>query len=173
MTINSYLKIAMIIVGLGGSVWLYRKLMSSKENKRMQNNDDDCWSKVECCDEAMHEVCNAFLPYAGNFRGLYESLYGALNYKCSKEVLFNIMSEWDIRMNNIPNIPINLKAWWETVAVDIETLTEQQLKNRVSQILYMIKVSGIIRNGDAADEFVSSKCWYVKTTPVRIIEELF
>ena len=143
---------------------------------------------------AMTEVCQAFLMYADNFQGLLETMYKASVGAISEERKRNVLSEWDIRMKNIAQIPIGMKSWWSTVIADSETLTDKTLQERAQQVIQMILSCGIVR--DEKTEMVSqeetcmyyensdgsqlvagqkmrieSPCWYLPGNPVRIIEK--
>lgn len=143
---------------------------------------------------AMADVQKAFLMYADNFRGLYETMHKGAMGIISQERTKNVLTEWDIRMENIPNIPIELKSWWATVKIGDESLPYDELQNRAKEVIEMIKNCGVVR--DNRSEFVAeedtslyyqesndaelvvgqklhidSPCWYMATEPVRIIEK--
>ena len=161
------------IIGIGAAAWLYwkhkRPTEPQKNSKRSSHNIPI--KKNE--NVALKAVSNEFVACADSFRGIYESLYNVANTPCSREVIFNVLSEWDIRMNNIPNIPTNLKMWWKTIAINIEALGEKQLRDKAAQILEMIDAAGIIRCNNPEEISLSYKCWYMNTTPVRIIEKIY
>lgn len=168
---NAFKKIALTIIGVKGTEWLCRKIKSSIERIKNQAIPDELASR--CDNEALEAVGKAFVAYADNFRGVYESLHSVANSSCSHETIFNVLIEWDIRINNIPNIPINMKAWWETIVDNIETLDKTLLKERAAQILEMINAAGIIRCDNPEVVYLRSRCWYMATKPIRIIEEIF
>lgn len=143
---------------------------------------------------AMKEVCQAFLMYADNFQGLFETMYKASVGSISHERTRNILREWDIRMGNITQAPIGLTSWWATVIVDDDKLTDKELQNRAQGVVQMILSCGIVR--DDRTEFmavedtgmyyqridgdkwnvgqklcVESPSWYLPSNPVRIIEK--
>lgn len=143
---------------------------------------------------AMKEVCQAFLMYADNFQGLFETMYKASVGSISHERTRNILREWDIRMGNIAQAPIGLTSWWATVIVDDDKLTDKELQNRAQGVVQMILSCGIVR--DDRTEFmavedtgmyyqhidgdkwnvgqklcVESPSWYLPSNPVRIIEK--
>jgi len=143
---------------------------------------------------AMAEVCQAFLMYADNFQGLFETMYKASVGAISEERKMNVLREWDIRMKNIAQAPIGLKSWWSTVVANIESLTNDDLQERAIQVINMIKSCRIIRddrkeifaNEDTSMFYqnqdgktwkvgqrlqVDSPCWYMQSNPVRIIEK--
>lgn len=145
-------------------------------------------------EDAMKELGRAFLRYADNFQGLYEPMYKASIGAISFERMRNVLTEWDIRIGNIGNIPISLKSWWSTVWTDNGKISDEKLQERAQEVIRMISSSGIIRDDRTeltaeadTDRFyqpssdekwtegqklrVETPCWYIQTTPVRIIEK--
>ena len=143
---------------------------------------------------AMKEVCQAFLMYADNFQGLFETMYKASVGSISCERMRNVLQEWDIRMENIAQAPIGLRSWWATVIADFDNLSDEELRERAKRIVQMVLSSGVIR--DERKEIVAeqdttmyyqnseegewdmgqqlhieSPCWYLPTSPARIIEK--
>lgn len=166
---------------------LFGSLGKSKSKKNMvmseRKNDD-----------AMAGVYKAYLMYADNFQGLYEPLYKASVGVISQERMINLLREWDIRMNRITNLPIELRGWWSTINADLDVLSYDELQMRSQNIMRMIEGCGIIRDNRAelvADEEVNlyyqnddgvllkigqklrveTPCWYLPCNPVRIIEK--
>lgn len=143
---------------------------------------------------AMTEVCQAFLMYADNFQGLFETMYKTSVGAISEERKRNVLKEWDIRMKNIAQAPIGLKSWWSTVIAGCETLTDKELQERAHQIMQMIQSCSIVRDNRkeivaeedtgmyyqhsdgnllmAGQELrVETPCWYLPGNPLRIIEK--
>lgn len=150
--------------------------------------------RVKETSNAMTEVCQAFLLYADNFQGLLETMYKASVDSISHERMKNVLMEWDIRMGNIAQSPICLRSWWATVIVGYESLTDKELQGRARSVVQMILSSGIVRDDKteivAVEDTglyyqhvdgetwsvgqklsVESPCWYLSSSPVRIIEK--
>lgn len=163
------------------------KLFPSKKTNVFEEEADEV-------DTAMVDVQKAFLMYADNFRGLYETMYKASKGIISQERVKNVLTEWNIRMENIPNIPIELKSWWTTVKIGDESLPYDELQNRAKEVIKMINNCGVVRDNRSkfvAEEdtslyyqesndaelvigqklHIDSSCWYIATEPVRIIEK--
>lgn len=185
--------VAIAAVIVGGICFLYlnrkrlvRRLSSIKgknAGKASRNHHD-----------AMSDVYSAFLVYADVFQGLYEPMYKASKGLVSRDRIQNVLSEWNIRMDGIPNIPIGLKGWWFTIVANQETLSYTGLQQQSQKVMQMIENCGIIRD-DQSDLVaendtslyyqhidgvvfevgqklqVESPCWYMQTSPVRIIEK--
>lgn len=143
---------------------------------------------------AMTEVCQAFLMFADNFQGLFETMYKASIGSISHERMRNVLQEWDIRMGNITQSPICLRSWWATIIADSDNLTDKELQGRARSVVQVILSSGIVRDDrteivatedtgmyyEYADGekwsvgkklSVESPCWYLPSSPVRIIEK--
>lgn len=186
--------LALLAVVCGSAYVLYRNrktLLQLFTNRRADVNpkkDNQIISK------AMQEVCQAFIVYADNFQGLYEPLYKASQGVISQERKYNLLTEWNIRMNNIMQIPIGLKSWWTTIVANLETLSDEELQKRATLVWEMIKSSGIIRDNrkelTAEDDtsmyyqnaegkiwevgqklHIDSPCWYIQSTTVRVVEK--
>jgi len=150
--------------------------------------------KVDSGDSLLTDVGVAFLQYADVFQGIYEPMYKASNGSISMERIFNVLTEWDIRMNNINDIPSTLKGWWLTIVKDMDNLDKDMLIDRAKEIMKMICSSGITRDRrsdiiadnttytyyDSLDETrfyngqrlrVETPCWFINSNPVRIIEK--
>ena len=144
--------------------------------------------------DAMLCVCQSFLIYSDNFQGLYETMYKASIGSISFERKNNVFKEWDLRMCNIGQVPIELKSWWATIMAHCEKLTDEEIQKRAQLIVNMIFTAGIVRDGekeliatrdtvlyyDSSDEvrwnagqklIVETPCWYLPSSPVRIIEK--
>lgn len=194
MDMNAFKNLAIVAILCGTAFVLYRnreKLLVVFSGKRM---DVSKKRRTPSLSNAMQEVCKAFLGYADNFQGLYEPLYKAARGTISQERKSNVLTEWNIRMNNISQPPIGLKSWWGTIVADWATLSDHQLQERAAQILEMIKACGIVRDDRnmltaksdttlyyqnsegktwsvGQELVVESPCWYVQSNPVRIIEK--
>ena len=161
-----------------------RKLSYDSRNKKNKNSTTD----------AMAVVCDAFLTYADNFQGLFEPIYQASVNTISYERKKNVLVEWNIRMGGIGAAPVCLIRWWETIVKDLESLPDMELKKRAQNVVQMIGSCGIIRDNrleltasertpiyyQQVEGFsweigqqlrVESPCWYVPSSPVRIIEK--
>lgn len=161
-----------------------RKLSYDSRNKKNKNSTTD----------AMAVVCDAFLTYADNFQGLFEPIYKASVNTISYERKKNVLVEWDIRMGGIGAAPVCLIRWWETIVKDLESLPDKELKKRAQNVVQMIESCGIIRDNrlelTASEQTpiyyqqvegfsweigqqlrVETPCWYVPSSPVRIIEK--
>lgn len=146
--------------------------------------------------DAMTEVYKSFLVYANNFQGLFEPMYKASNGVISRERINNLFLEWDIRMDGVSSPHFSLSSWWSTIMLDLDRLSDIELYERAKSVIQMIKSCGIIRDDRqmlvASDDTnlyyqpydgksvktgdkirVVSPCWYMKTSPVRIIEKGF
>lgn len=144
--------------------------------------------------EVSSEVCHAFLMYADNFRGLYETVHKASTGKISLERMQNVFTEWNIRMDNIPNMSTPLKCWWEDVFDGQKPLNKEELQLHLQGIVQMIESCGIIRDDrkelvvqedtslyyqSIDDEAwsigqtrsVETPCWYLPCQPVRVLEK--
>jgi hypothetical protein len=140
------------------------------------------------------EEGKAFIFYADNFQGLYETLYKASQGVISAERMKNVLTEWDIRMGNISQAPASLSQWWSTLIAGYDSSTGEELQSRAQLIFQMIQSSGIVRDEKkefiAADDItmyyqtlegalltpgqkirVESPCWFLPGNPVRIIEK--
>lgn len=140
------------------------------------------------------EEGKAFIFYADNFQGLYETLYKASQGVISVERMKNVLTEWDIRMGNISQAPACLSQWWSTLIAGYESSTGEDLQSRARRVFQMIQSSGIVRDEKkefiAADDItmyyqtlegalltpgqkvrVESPCWFLPGNPVRIIEK--
>lgn len=143
---------------------------------------------------AMTEVCAAFLMYADSFQGIFEPLYKASVGEVSFERMKNVLNEWDIRMGNIAQSPVCLKSWWATIIAEKNNLSEKELKERLQHVMKMILLCGIVRDNrteiEAAEDtgiyyqtsdgvrlitghklHIESPCWYLESSPVRVIEK--
>lgn len=143
---------------------------------------------------SMKEVCRYFLMYADSFQGLYETMYQVSVGSISTERMSNALIEWDVRMSSIAHIPTPLRSWWSTIIINHDHLSNLEMQKRACNLIEMIKSSGIIR--DSQNEFIAqqdtnmyyqtsdgttwslgqklcidSPCWYLPSTPVRIIEK--
>ncbi len=150
--------------------------------------------QVKETNNAMTEVCQAFLMYADNFQGLFETMFKASVGGISLERTRNILQEWDIRMGNIAQAPIGLRSWWATIIAGYESLTDKELQGRAQSVVRVILSSGIVRDDKtevvAAEDIglyyqhvdgdiwnvsqklsIESPCWYLPSNPVRIIEK--
>lgn len=156
---------------------------SKKPNRRVKDTSD-----------AMKEVCQAFLMYADNFQGLFETMYKASVGSISHERMKNALMEWDIRMSNIAQAPIGLRSWWATIIADSDNLMDKEMQDRARSVIQMIQSCGIVRDDRteivAAEDTgmyyqqadgekwnvghklsVESPSWYLPSNPVRIIEK--
>lgn len=143
---------------------------------------------------AMMEVCQAFIAYADYFEGLYEPLFLASQGIISRERKYNLLAEWNIRMNNISQIPIVLKSWWNTIIANLDKLSDEDLQDRAILIVKMLIACEIKRDSQkeliARNDttmfyqntegktwnvgqklLVESPCWYIRTNPARVIEK--
>ena len=143
---------------------------------------------------AMEEVRQAFLMFADNFQGLYEPMYKASIGTISFERKLNVLMEWDIRINSIGNLPVSLKGWWSTIVANLSSLSDDELQKRATTVIEMVKSCNIIRdqktqltvNEETMSYYqrsdgnnlvkgqkihVETPCWYLDSTPVRILEK--
>ena len=143
---------------------------------------------------ALKEVCQSFIMFADNFQGIYEPMFKASMGEISFERKKNVLIEWDIRINNIGKLPITLKGWWSTIIANLSSLPDDELQKRAILVIDMIKSCNIIRDKRtdlAVDEttllyyqrsdggalvigqnvHVETPCWYLDSTPVRILEK--
>lgn len=189
-TIKNILSAAVI---LGGACLVYvnrkklYRLFTSHNTKEKAIHTND---KVD----TMSDVYKSFIMYADTFQGLYEPMFKASIGKISQERIKNVLTEWNIRMTSIKNIPIGLRGWWSTVIENKDMLSYNELQARSQKVIDMIKNCGIIRDNQSelvaeddtnlyyqhADGIVfkagqklcvESSCWYLPSTPVRIIEK--
>jgi len=144
--------------------------------------------------DAMSDVRGSFVAYADIFQGLYEPMFKASVGEVSQERMKNVITEWDIRMNTIKNIPIGLRGWWSTIVDNKDALSYNELQVRAVNVMRMLEQSGIVRDSHSyltADNetnryyqhidgvafesgqklHVESACWYMHGNPVRIIEK--
>lgn len=165
---------------------LLKLLVFGKDKKPMKREKETS--------NAMTEVCQAFLMYADNFQGLFETMYKASIGSISHERMRNVLQEWDIRMGNIAQAPIGLRSWWATIIADSNQLTDRELQGRARNVAQMILSCGIVRDDRAevvaAEDTgmyyqhidggkwnvgqklsVESPSWYLPSNPVRIIEK--
>lgn len=156
----------------------------------------DSQATKEQSGDAINEVYKDFLMYADNFEGLYEPLYKASVGSISLERMKNLLTEWNIRMENIQGAPVGLRYWWSTIIDRKNELSYNELQTCSKKIIQMIRNCGIIR--DEASEIIAqddtnlyyqhiddlkfetgqklhveSPCWYLPSNPVRIIEKGF
>lgn len=143
---------------------------------------------------AMTDVCNAFIIYASNFQGIFEPMFKASQGIISKERKYNTLVEWNIRMDNISKAPVCLTGWWATVIAGKETLSDEELQCRASMVMEMLAAAGIVRDDrqtlvtmadtsmyyQSSDNLswtvgqelrIESPCWYIPCSPVRILEK--
>jgi len=195
MDMNTIKNLAFAVILIGSAYFAY---VNRDRLKRFLTGDveekPNSRRKATSSMNAVDEVCQAFLLFADNFYGVYEPLYKASINEISLERKRNIFMEWDIRMENVGNAPFCLKSWWSTISADIAHLSDGELQERAKTAIEMIKKGGIIRD-DRKDLIVSedtsmyyqqsngtplnigkqirveSPCWYLPTTPVRILEK--
>ena len=164
-------------------------VLKKKMENQVDNQKGEGPNKKTDMDPA--EVRKAFLLDADNFQGIYEPLYKASQGIVSVERKRNVLREWDLRMRGV-NRP--LKDWWTTVAVGLDTLTDDELKRRAQQVVAMLGQCGVVRDGrtelvaeaDTSMYYqnvdgkvwsvgqrlrVESPCWYINCQPVRILEK--
>lgn len=135
-----------------------------------------------------------FLMYADNFSGLYETMYKVSKGRLSDERMKNVLTQWSIRMDNIPNMPSDLKKWHAESGL-IQLITSRaDMQECAQKIMWLVDKSGIKRDSsidfkagadislyyqDDDDKNLSagmevrvcSPCWYLSSEPVRIIEK--
>lgn len=185
------LAFTIVLLGTVGLVYYNRerlkRILSGDLEKNPQKNPKMAMN-------AMGEVCETFLLFADNFQGIYEPMYQASLGKISFERKLNVLVEWDIRMNNIGKLPVTLKSWWSTIVANLSSLSSDELQQRTSSVIEMIKSCNIIRD-DKTELTVSENtllyyqrsdggalvagqkvrvetpCWYLNSTPVRILEK--
>lgn len=144
--------------------------------------------------EAEAEVIKAYLPHANSFDGLYEPLYKGAKGLRNKERMLNTLNEWSIRMRSVARESPELRSWWDAVVSDVNNLDVETIQTRMNVVLALLKKGGVIRDSrselvadedtslyytEADDEIwsvgdklkVDSPCWYLLTTPPRIIEK--
>lgn len=184
-----------IVAGAAYEVYRNRKRIVEFFQARYGRRANQRQPLVEV-DSALAEVCPAFLMYADNFQGLYETMYKASQGRISRERMNNVLLEWDIRMDNIPNAPVALKSWWATVIDNATVLSDSEAQERAKRVVQMVYSCGIIRDAKttivaAADTSmfylsstdenwhegqrlrIESPCWYMQTKPIRVIEKGF
>lgn len=193
MDMSTVKNLALLAFMCGAAYAVYRnrkKILGAFIGKRT----DVQKRKSVSANKTMQDVCNAFMVYANNFQGLYEPLYKASQGTLSQERKSNVLKEWDIRMGNISLIPIGLKSWWTTIVANLDSLSDKELQKQAAQVMEMIKACGIIRDNQkkltaksdtslyyqnsegktwsiGQELLVESPCWYVRSTPVRVIEK--
>lgn len=184
------LAIATGLTAIAG-VAIMRRIKSKRELQQEQETPKEGKKKPQ---NAVEELGKDFLRYADNFQGLYEPMHKASAGTFSHERMRNVLMEWDIRINNIGNIPISLKSWWSTIWTGNDEISDDELQGRAQRVIQMIFSSGIVRDNRTelvveadterfyqhSDDLiwtegqklrVESPCWYIQCTPVRIIEK--
>lgn len=192
MDMSTVKNVAIVALMLGTAYIAYTnrkrllRLLSGK-NKKPRKREKET-------NKALKEVCQAFLMYADNFDGLFETMYKASVGSISHERIRNVMQEWDIRMGMVAQAPIDIKSWWATVIAGYESLTDKELQGRTQSVIQMVLSCGIVR--DDRTEIVAvedtglyyqhvdgekwnvgqklcveSPSWYLPSSPVRIIEK--
>ena len=144
----------------------------------------------------MQKAIDAFLPFANNFDGVYEPLFRGAHGRLRRERMLNTINQWKIRMQKPVGTSTDLNAWWKTVVENVDCLHDEALQQRMKDILEFIEQAGIVRDNhdvfiatedttifyQCADEQqilsgaslqVESPCWYLHTTPPRIVEKGF
>lgn len=135
-----------------------------------------------------------FLMYADNFSGLYEKMCKVSEGILSDERMKNILTQWRIRMDNIPNMPSDLKKWRAESGLTQLFSSRAAMQECAQKIMRLVDKSGIKRDSridfksgedislyyqDDDDKDLSagmkvrvcSPCWYLPSEPVRIIEK--
>jgi hypothetical protein len=193
MDMSTVKNVAIVALVLGTAYIAYAnrkrllRLLASGKDKRPKR-------RVKNTNDAMKEVCQAFLMYADNFQGLFETMYKASVGSISHERMRNVLQEWDIRMGNIAQPPICLRSWWATVIAGSESLTDKEMQDRAQSVIQMVMSCGIVRDDRteivAAEDTgmyyqhvdggkrnvgqklsVESPSWYLPSSPIRIIEK--
>lgn len=192
MDMNTVKNVAIVALLLGTAYIAYtnrKRLLNllSGTNKKPRKREKET-------SNAMTEVCQSFLMYADNFQGLFETMYKASLGSISHERMRNVLQEWNIRMGNIAQVPIGLRSWWATVIADCDKLTDKELQGRARSVVQMILSCGIVRDdrteivaGEDTGMYyqhaggerwnigqklsIESACWYLPSSPVRIIEK--
>lgn len=165
--------------------------------ERIRRKLKDLCSKHNGCDlsdQVEMGAFSAFLPYANDFDGLYEPLYKGAKGLRNKERMLNTFNEWSLRMRKVCIASPELYSWWNSVVADLDALDEKALQARLGVVLDMLQKVGIVRDSrseliadkvtslyylEVDDEtwstgeklVVDSPCWYLPTTPPRIIEK--
>ncbi len=195
MDMNTIKNLAFAVILIGSAYLAY---VNRERLKRFLAGDSEEKSKPKrkatSSTNAIEEVCQAFLLFADNFQGVFEPLYKASINGISLERKRNVFMEWDIRMGNIGNAPFSLKSWWSTISNDIAHSSDDELQDSAKTAIDMIKKCGIIRDDrkelivreDTSMYYqqsngvplnigkqirVESPCWYLPTTPVRVLEK--
>ena len=194
MEMSTIKNVVIAVAALGGISLLYfnRKQIFGKNN--LPKGSKNRVVSEEQDNDVMTCVYKAYLMYADNFQGLYEPMFNASLGAMSQERIINVLKEWNIRMNNIKNIPIELKGWWSTIIADIDILSYYERQMRSTEIIKMIEKGCIIRdnrseliadndtnqyyqNDDCSKFLIGQKlrvetpCWYLPCNPVRVIEK--
>lgn len=197
---NIFKSLALIALAAGGGAlvaYAYRdklkEIINPKGGKKSGKKPADNKQRSKS-DNAMTDVCNAFVEYAENFSGLYETMYKASIGTISMERKRNLLTEWDLRMDNLVKAPGCLKGWWASVVIDKDSLTDEELQHCAQQILDMVLACKIVRDqrnelvadADTAQYYlcedgsswevgqklrVKSPCWYIPCSPPRILEK--
>lgn len=180
------------LIGGAGLVYVSQKRLRRlfEPRKRNHGNSRDMAGN----DDAMNKVYKSFIMYADVFQGIYEPMFQASSGKVSQERIKNVFTEWDIRMNSIKNIPIELRGWWSTIIANKDVLPYEKLQQQAVKVIRLVEQSGIIRDqqlemfaDNNTNQYyqhvdgivfelgqrlrVESPCWYISTNPVRIIEK--
>ena len=185
------IKLLGTIVICGSAYYLYaNRRQLKKKLKSLCSKKHD----IIALSHADVQVFNAFLPYANDFDGLYEHLFKGAKGLRNKERMLNTINEWSLRIKKVCRTSPELNGWWDVVVANLETLDEKAIQARMGMITDMLQNGGIVRDKRSeliADEETSlyymevddevwsvgdklkvdSPCWYLPTTPPRIIEK--
>lgn len=190
MSTAKNLAIVAVLLGTAYLAYVNRKrllrLLVLEQGKKL--------TRKEYRHDAMTDVCKEFLMCADNFQGIFETMYKASVGSISPERIRNVLLEWNIRMGGIAQASISLRSWWATVIADFDNLSDEELRERAKRIVQMVLSSGIIRddrkemvavqdttmyyqNSDEGEWdmgqqlHIESPCWYLPSSPARIIEK--
>ena len=185
------IKLLGAIVVCGSAYYLYVNRKHLK--KKLKGLCSEEHQFVSLC-HADEQVFNAFLPYANEFDGLYEPLFKGAKGLRNKERMLNTINEWSLRIKKVCRTSPELNSWWDSIVAHIDTLDEKAIQARMGMITDFLQNVGIVRDSRSeliADEetslyymevddevwsvgdklYIDSPCWYLPTTPPRIIEK--
>jgi len=185
------IKLLGAIVICGSAYYLYVNRRQIKKKLKGLRSKEHYIIALRHADD---QVFNAFLPYANDFDGLYEPLFKGAKGLRNKERMLNTINEWSLRIQKVCCTSPELNSWWNVVVANLDSLDEKAIQARMGMIADLLQNGGIVRDNrselvaddetslyymEVDDEVwsvgdklkVDSPCWYLPTTPPRIIEK--
>jgi len=185
------IKLLGAIVICGSAYYLYVNRRQIKKKLKGLRSKEHYIIALRHADD---QVFNAFLPYANDFAGLYEPLFKGAKGLRNKERMLNTINEWSLRIQKVCRTSPELNSWWNVVVANLDSLDEKAIQARMGMIADLLQNGGIVRDNrselvaddetslyymEVDDEVwsvgdklkVDSPCWYLPTTPPRIIEK--